>query len=150
MGKRTAHKGRCNKIYTTRCSTSQSKPADLPATVVREHVEEVVEQHVKEVVTAVDPVVQSDDNMDVSQESTGSSPRVSSLPTENIAESSTELNTDCKVQNTLRVDYKEMDISNDDSLDNKDYKRHIIHFKINLPYGMRCLPHPSTCSLLYL
>ena len=74
--------------------------------------------------------------MDVSQESTGSSPRVSSLPTENIAESSTELNTDHKVQDTTRVDYKEMDISNDDSLDNKDYKRHIIHFKINLPYGM--------------
>ena len=110
MGKRTAHKGRCNKIYTTRCSTSQSKPADLPATVVREHVEEVVEQHVKEVVTAVDPVVQSDDNMEVSQESTESSPRVASLPKENIAESSPEPNTDCKVQDTTRVDQVGFDV----------------------------------------
>ena len=61
--------------------------------------------------------------MEVSQESTESSPRVASLPKENIAESSPEQNTDCKVRDTTRVDYKEMDISNDNSFDDKDYER---------------------------
>ena len=48
--------------------------------------------------------------MEVSQESTESSPRVASLPKENIAESSPEPNTDCKVQDTTRVDQVGFDV----------------------------------------
>ena len=48
--------------------------------------------------------------MEVSQESTESSPRVASLPKENIAESSPEPNTDRKVQDTTRVDQVGFDV----------------------------------------
>jgi len=104
-----------------------SKPAKLPATVVRQDVEKVVPRtssshkafvqnveevvpHVEEVVIAVDPIIQSDNSMEVS-------------PTENITESSTEPKKKRETRDSTRVDYKEMDINIDDSFDDKDYKR---------------------------